>query len=236
MTDPTNSENLPEFLEDEIREIEKTTRKSWIGGAIFGIFLISYLTFAMFMLRTFLDPANAVLVIIDQVEQNAPEFLFQTEQALRHQAPLLAEEMSATFLAAIPKFRRMAQEQLAHAHRELIPYVSWEFQMMLRTYIKENSQIIEELVGEDDIEAFAQRFTDELIDQLGQRLDETLEEDFGGRNLAFVTDNLLLALKSMDEHLAFLVESNPTDLGHKELLQRRILAVLTRRVIEGAAE
>ena len=40
----------------------------------------------------------------------------------------------------------------------------------------------------------------------------------------------------MDGHLTFLLESNPTDLKHKELLQRRILAVVARRLIEGVTE
>ena len=236
MNEETNASSLEEFLENEIATIERSTRKTWIGGILFGLFLVGYLNFSLFMLHTFLDPKNAAILIVAQVEENAPAFLADTEQALRNKAPMLAEEVSVTFIKSIPKVRRMAQEQIALAHRELIPYLSWEFQMMLRTYIQENSLIIQEIAGEGDINAFADQFTRALLDQFAERLDESLAEEYGGRDLKFVRENLLFALESMNEYLTYLTKQDPKSLNHREILQRRILAVVTRRVIEGKPE
>jgi len=231
-TKDSESLGLAEFLKQEADSLDKVTRRTWIIGAMVGLFLIGYLYFALFMLQFFLNPKNAALMISTQVQENAPEFLFQTEQALRKKAPELAHEMSATFISSIPKLRFKAQEQIVTVYREMIPYLSLEFQRMIREYVAENSGLLRELVAEKDFDASASRFTAELVEQLGARLNETLEEDYGGRNLKYMNENLLTSIQAMDQHLAHLMEVDSAHLGRQELLQKQILALITRRLLE----
>ncbi len=235
MTDENtkNNEDLAEFLTQETDSFNKAARKTWLAGVAVWLFLGGYLYFALFMLQFFLNPRNAALMISDQVQENAPEFIFQTEQALRREAPKMAHEMSATFLASIPKIRLEAQKQIASVHRDMIPFISVEFQRMIREYVEENSEILVELVEEEDIDAFASRFTAELVEQFGARLNDTLEEEYGGRNLQYVNENLLTAIQSMDKHLSYLLDVDSAHLDRPELLQKQILALITRRLIEG---
>ncbi len=231
-----NPENLAEFLEQEIESLHRATRRTWIVGAVMGLILTGYLYLPLSMIKFFLNPQNAALMISTQVQENAPEFLFQTEQALRKKAPLLADEMNTTFLAAIPKIRVKAQEQIASVHRDMIPFISLEFQRMIGEYVEENSGVLAELAEEKDIDAFASRFTAELVEQLAARLNDTLEEEYGGRNLKFVNENLLTSIQTMDEHLTHLLDEDSANLDRREFLQKQILALITRRLIEGVKD
>lgn len=232
MSEENSSSSIDSFFESEISRLEKSNRNWTIGGILILLFITSYLTLLLVMARTFLDPRNAALLISAKVEENAPEFLFQSEQALRKKAPALAAQMSETFLAAIPEFRVAAQNQLELTHQQMIPHLSEEFQSIINTYVDDNREWLEALADGNDIDNFADTFTSDVMDRLGKSLEAELMENYEGRDYIYFQHNMLFALEAMNAHLEELIAADATEQDRRTVLQRRILSALTQRLIE----
>lgn len=220
------------FLKEEISKIEKETKFIWGSGILLLVFVIGYLFFLFQMTAFITKPENAAILVANSVKENLPEFINQTEQTLNHRAPIIARETSDTFLEMIPRLRETAEVQIDFTHKEMIPQLSWEFQQILSNYIRDHEKEIRAFAGKDSRGDFPQNFVDELMGQFGEYLDDEMAESYGGRDLEYLKENSLLALQSMNEFLVELKDSPPNSLERKERLQRKILATITRRLIE----
>ncbi len=232
----SDNNDIANFLDDEIIRIQKTTRKTWIAGVLIGIFMILYMNFILTMTRTFFDAENAALLISSYVQESAPEFLDETEKALKIKAPVVANQLSQTFLKIIPELRETAEFHLDYAANEMIPYISWEFQNIITEYIESNSESLKLLAENTDSKLFTETFISEVLDLFAQRLEVTMKDQYDGRDYIFVKDNSVLAVQAMNEYLEDLIDTNIDKLDRKSRLERKILATLTNKMITRNSE
>ena len=220
------------FVKEEIEKIEKETKFIWGSGVLIMVLVIGYLFFLFQMTAFITKPENAAILVANSVKDNLPEFLDQTEQTLTHRAPIIARETSDTFLEMIPRLREAAETQIDFTHKEMIPQLSWEFQQILSNYIRDHEKEIRTFAAQDHRGDFPKNFVEELMGQFGQYLDQEMSEKYGGRDMDYLKENSLLALQAMNEFLVDLKETPSSGLERKERLQRKILATVTRRLIE----
>ena len=232
----TDSEKLDKFLREEVDRINRATRWIWIVGGFFAIIMIIYMSAILHMARTFLDPENAAWAIAEQMQSNTPQFLDQIEVSLKLKAPEIANHVTETFLKSVPELRRVAEDQINFTYEEMIPHLSVEFQNMIKAYIADNGEIIREFAQNHNNHEFADFFTEEMLSLLGEHLNETLYDDYSGRDFEYIQENCLYALLSMNEHLGQLLSDDPALMDRRELLQRRILAALTQRLLEASPQ
>ncbi len=228
--------DLNAFLEQETRRLQSSTRNTWIVGILFALFLLFYMSYVLKMISTILDAENAAFLITDHVKENTPKFLEETERALVMKAPELADEMSRVFIQTIPQLRKVAQDQIDTAIEEMIPFLSREYEEVLTSYIKSHGGELRELTAVESPQEFADNFTKGLVLLFGEELNKYLRKEYGGRDLNFFKENSVLSLQAMNEHLEELLAEELDGMDRYERLQRRLLAIITHRLIQTMPE
>lgn len=227
----TNDTNLADFLTAETKRVQRSTNRTWILGLAGSLFAIGYMTFIYVMARTFFDPLGAAYLVSDQIKTQAPIFLQEAEVALIMKAPDFADQVSQTFIKAVPELRALGQQQIDAAITEIIPQISLEFQSYIKAYFAANGDELKAFVQAHSSKEFADEFTRSILADFATELDQHLKDHYGNRDLVYFKDNTLLTLQSMDQHLSELLAKKPSELDRREQLQRQILAALTHRLI-----
>ena len=174
------------FLKSEIEQIEKSTKRTWYFGCVIIVILIAYLSFILFMTRTFLEPQNAAYLVSSNIKENLPQFINQTESMLVQKAPRTANQASHLFMGAIPQLREMAEEQIRITHEEMIPHLSRELQDMTRAYIADNAETLRSFSAEEGGPQLAEHVTAELMESMGAHMQTEFAEEWHGRNLVYI--------------------------------------------------
>lgn len=221
------------FIREEILTIKRDAKQTYWVGLIFAVALAVYMGVILKMVREFTDPTLIAQNLSYHIEQFVPKLLAEAEEQLISQAPVMAASVSDTFVETVPKMRTFAEEQIATVHKDFIPYLSLEFQDIIRAYFADNSDELKAFADlhKGDPEAAANAFAATMLDELAIELGERLEIEADGRDANYFKRNLLYSLESIDAHLATLSE-NPQSLDHRHQLQRKIIAALVQRLTD----
>ena len=222
---------LKDFLISETESLNKKTKTTFIIGVIFIAVIISYMSFILWMVSTLLEPQNAAIMITQQVDANLPKFYLEAERALSLKAPVLANQMSEVFLNTIPELRKSAENQIELTFKEIVPYVSRQFEDMITDYIILNADSLRALAEESTIDEFIDHLTNVLITQFSESMGREIESQYGNRNLVYFRENSLLTLETMNTHLENLLHADISTMDRRHQLQRRILADITQKLI-----
>lgn len=221
------------FIREEILTIKRDAKQTYWVGLIFAIALAVYLGVILRMVREFTDPTLIAQNLSYHIEQSVPKVLAEAEERLISQAPVMAASVSDTFVQTVPKMRVFAEEQVSTVHKEFIPYLSLEFQDIIRAYFADNAAELRAFANthRGDPEAAANAFAASMLDELAEKLGERLEIEADGRDAHYFKHNLLYSLESIDTHLATLLQE-PSTLDHRYQLQRKIIAALVQRLTD----
>lgn len=227
-----NDTDYSSFITEETARMKKAARTTWIAGGIILLVLLGYFSFILTMVKTFTKPENAAYLVADSVKTNFPSFMETTEELLAERSIYLANDISGTFIESIPQLREEAEVQIEYAHTDMIPHVSKEFQTILVDYIRDNEEEIRLLAEHDTGAGFNEAFIDELMGLFSAHMNDYMEQNFDGRNLAFIQENTLIGLQSMNTYLDELIAMPAEEMSRIQTLQKQLLASVTRRVIE----
>ena len=231
-----SNEQHAEFIASETKRMQKATKTTWIVGVVVVVFLSGYFSFILTMVRTFLEPEVAAIMVARNVKSNFPTYMEEAENMLAAQSVVMAEEMSDTIISVFPDIRIQAQAHLERTHKDIIPYMSHEFQGVIADYIRANREKIEMVASNNHSPEFTQMFVDDIMNQFGVLLNQAMAEEFDGKDLKYFLENSLMAMETMSDYLDLLIETDPENMSRTMKLHKQLLATITKRAIEGTAE
>lgn len=230
---PAEQAKMEVFIREEILTIKRDTRQTYWVGLIFAVALAVYMGVILKMVREFTDPTLIAQNLSFHIERYVPELLKEAETQLIAQAPVMADNVSNTFIETVPKLRVFAEEQIKTVQADFIPYLSSEFQDIIRSYFVDNGAELEAFAVEhkDNPEAAANMFVAAMLDELAVELGNRLEIEADGRDANYFKHNLLYSLESIDAHLEQLTGDSAV-MDHRHQLQRKIIAALVQRLTD----
>ncbi|MGF1451013.1 MAG: hypothetical protein ACFB21_02930 [Opitutales bacterium] len=228
---------LVTFLQDEIKKAKRGVTMTYSFGLIVCLILGGYMAWALYNLnQTVLDPEQLAMFIGDSAEEQVPGLVSELENYLIDTADDQAEELSNRFLELAPQIFAAARNQIDATYQEDLPLISAEFSTIIREYLRENEEALKAFAEANSNEEFAEFFISELMAELETQLNAWMAEEFEGRDLSYVQENIRLAMMAMNEKLEELIEKPVEELTRQERMQRRILAHLYLTAVKAAAE
>lgn len=232
-----DTNRLSTFIHNETLSIQRSTRRTIVFGGVLALLIAGYMGFVIFMLKGFLEPQALAMVVADQVAETLPDVINSAELTLRAKAPELANQITDSFMQAIPKMAETGKQEIDLAYQERIPYINEEFKNIVRDYIEDNSEELVAFTETHSAEAFAQYFTEQMMVELGVQLEQRLNDSHARTsNLKYFSNNLTYSLLAMNTTLDEFLHQDINQLTRQERLQRRILARLVQSAHESAAE
>ncbi|WOO43064.1 hypothetical protein [Rubellicoccus peritrichatus] len=228
------NQKLIEFVEEQTKKAQRGVKTTYVLGIIAAVLIGGYLSFILYMERTFLNPQNLAYLIRLETEAAMPQLIRDTEDALVEKARSGAQSLSDEFIELVPRIAAAGKEQIDIAYQEQIPFLSEEFSLIVEEYIDQNGEELAAFAEEHSSQEFANYFTAEMMDELHRQLDTRMAQEYEGRGVAYFKENIVDAMVAMDYTVSDLLTKNPEDMNRRERLQRRLLARLVTSAIDSS--
>lgn len=226
----SEEKKLIDFMRAEISRTRNGVGQTYLYGTIAAVLVAAYMTFILVMVKEATNGTFLAAAVRVQVEEAVPEMIRSGEFALADKAKLTANRVSNEFKRLVPRFIETGKEKIDMAYEDQIPYLSEEFQDMVKSYIQSHRTELAEFADQHDSEEFAEEFTRQMMAEFALQIDARMKEATGGDGLAYFNENLLQSLVAMDTTLDELVNTPEADLSQRQRLQRRILARMVLHV------
>ncbi|GHB99185.1 hypothetical protein [Cerasicoccus arenae] len=220
----SDEKKLIDFMREEIARTRKGVGHTYLFGIIAAVLVAGYMAFILSMVKQATDGEFLAIAVRQQVEQAVPDMIHSGEMTLAKNASISANKVSNRFKQLVPKFAATGKEKIDMSYQDQIPYLSEEFNDMVRLYIKSNEVELREFANQHDSQEFAEEFTRQMMAEFALQIDIRMKDATGGNGLNYFNENLLQSLVAMDTTLGELLNKPEDQLTQRERLQRRILA------------
>jgi len=214
--------SLDGFLEQEVARLGKKTRLTWIGGIGVLVVLVVYMSGVLGLVRGMLEPRMLARMIALHVEESMPTVLYETEQGIEKQAPVVANAISEQIMQAIPRVREEAEKQIDLACDEMLPLLRDEANETIRAYVAAHAEELDEIYSSARLPEFGEAMVDAVVNDLAVELDARLTVA-SGHNLAYVGARALEMMQDINGQLVFLLDKDSGAMTRSERLQRRLI-------------
>jgi predicted lipid-binding transport protein (Tim44 family) len=224
------------FLRDEIKRAKRGVAVTYTLGLIAAVLIIASMGLSLYSIREALEPRMLAGLIALRAEEEIPKMIEQAETALIDKAHDMSEEMDSRFKSLVPRFSQAGRDYIDQSYQEALPHLSEEFSVLIASSIDQNADQLREFAQAHDNEAFAAHFTDSVMDEFTQQLDQHFAMQYEGRDIAYFHENLTYSLLAMDETLTEILSADPAELDRRQQLQRRLLSHLFSAATEAPAQ
>ena len=225
---------LAAFVKEQIVGNARATRRTWLAGVGFVLFLAVYLSGVLWLVHGMLEPAIAARTIARNVEADMPGFMSEMENALRQEADPLAAEVCKAIVDAMPRARAEAEAQIDRAYLDHLPMLRDAVAATIREYAAAHQTELREAVSAHKEKDFARIFADHITQEVARDLDRELAAVQPGASLNYIHMAALDAIRDMNARLAALASKKSVELTRSERLQRRLIVSLAQAVDEAS--
>jgi hypothetical protein len=223
---------MRDFIRAETEKLRRSARLTWAIGLVVTVLVGCYMSGLVILVKGMLEPMTAARMLAMSVEDALPSILQETERSLRDQAVPLANSVSQSVFAYMPRLRLEAQKQIDLTYQEFLPLLREEIRTNLQEYMKEHGQEISDFYGEHKAEEFPPAFVDAIVEDLVADLSRRLSQDSGGKGLEYIHGATVEMMRDMNSELTRLLNLRTDQMSRSDRLQRRLIVAWVQALDE----
>lgn len=219
----SKTKNLADFLSTEIMRQKKQTRRTWLIGIPVVFFVMGYMTWMSYKMKTLVFvPEHIALFIAQGVDREAPRVIADTEKQIIASAPAVARTLNNELHVMISDLELIGTSQVEAVHL-MLPHIDSATKKAIDDYFMERGEEVKktyELHGADQfaseiVRTIFKNVNEDLKSRVQLPYNETVARGPAAVSLAF--------LSKIHEHLDALASKNVRTMSESERLERRVI-------------
>lgn len=223
---------LVELINEESERNQRTTKTTWVVGAILVVAVFIYMSWILSTVRNeILTPQGIAEMAAGVADENVPKYLSSIEQDLKAKAPVLANQSADELIRLFPTVREEI-EGVIEASEKMIPDFSASMSDGLRGYLQTHADEIRAFYKAHDERKFAQYIVDHIYETFTTDLDNSLKATFNGQGIEDFNNESLDLLSNINEKIQRIAKKPLRNLSKREVQEIRLIKTINDYLIK----
>lgn len=218
-----NAQTLKDFLSTEIARQKKQTRRTWLIGIPVLFFVMGYMTWMSYKMKTLVFvPEHIALFIAQGLDREAPRVIADTERQIIASAPVVARTLNNELHVMISDLESIGTRQVDAVH-SMLPHIDSATKKAINDYFSERGDEVKntyELHGSDQ---FASEIVRTILKNVNEDLNARIQLPYDGTVARGPAAVSLAFLSKIHERIDTLASKNIRTMTERERLERRVI-------------